>query len=75
MNDSFRAGEPREADEGDKNARLLRFAQPSSLDVRAKYASLLGISGAPHPGIFEQLFGRNDVRYPFCCTEVAVCEK
>jgi hypothetical protein len=37
-----------------KNAYLLRFSHPSSLRRTSKYASLLRISGALHPGIFEQ---------------------
>jgi hypothetical protein len=37
-----------------KNAHLLRFPHPSSLRRTFKYASLLGISGALHLGIFEQ---------------------
>jgi hypothetical protein len=41
-----------------KNARLLRFPHPSSLRRTSKYASLLRISGAFHPGIFEQPGGK-----------------
>jgi hypothetical protein len=37
-----------------KNARLRRCPHPSSLRRTLKYASLLGISGALHPGIFDQ---------------------
>jgi hypothetical protein len=37
-----------------KNAHLLRFPHPSSLRRTVKYASFLRISGALHPGIFEQ---------------------
>jgi hypothetical protein len=40
-----------------KNAHLRRFPHPSSLRRTPKYASLLRISGALHPGIFEQLAG------------------
>jgi hypothetical protein len=36
-----------------KNAHLLRFPHPSSLQRTCKYASLLRISGALHLGIFE----------------------
>jgi hypothetical protein len=36
-----------------KNAHLLRFPLPSSLQRTFKYASLLRISGALHLGIFE----------------------
>jgi hypothetical protein len=36
-----------------KNAHLLRSPHPSSLQRTCKYASLLRISGALHPGIFE----------------------
>jgi hypothetical protein len=36
-----------------KNAHLLRFPHPSSLQRTFKYASLLRISGALHLGIFE----------------------
>ena len=38
-----------------KNAHLLRFPYPSSLRRTFMYASFLGISGALHLGIFEQL--------------------
>ena len=37
-----------------KNAHLLRFPHPSSLQRTTKYASLLGISGALHLDIFDQ---------------------
>jgi hypothetical protein len=37
-----------------KNAHLRRSPHPSSLRRTSKYASLLRISGALHPGIFEQ---------------------
>jgi hypothetical protein len=37
-----------------KNGHLLRFPYPSSLRRTAKYASLLGISGALHLALFEQ---------------------
>src|SRR4030042_4772210 len=37
-----------------KNAHLRRFPYPSSLQRTFKYASLLRISGALHPGIFDQ---------------------
>jgi len=37
-----------------KNARLRRSPHPSSLQRTFKYASLLRISGALHPGIFDQ---------------------
>jgi hypothetical protein len=36
-----------------KNAHLRRFPRPSSLQRTYKYASLRGISGALHLGIFE----------------------
>jgi hypothetical protein len=36
-----------------KNAHLRRFPRPSSLQRTHRYASLLGISGALHLGIFE----------------------
>ncbi len=36
-----------------KNAHLRSCPRPSSLNVRTKYASLLGMSGALHPGIFD----------------------
>jgi len=36
-----------------KITHLLRFLHPSSLQRTCKYASLLGISGALHPGIFD----------------------
>ena len=53
MNGSFLAGAPRCADTGAQNAHLRRFPRPSSVDVRTKYASLLGTSGALHLGIFD----------------------
>jgi hypothetical protein len=37
-----------------KNAHLRRSPHPSSLRRTFKYASLLRISGALHPGIFDQ---------------------
>jgi len=37
-----------------KNAHLLRFPHPSSLQRTSEYASFLRISGALHLGIFEQ---------------------
>ena len=37
-----------------KNAHLLRFSHPSSLQRTSKYASFLRISGALHRGISEQ---------------------
>jgi hypothetical protein len=37
-----------------KNAYLLRSPHPSSLRRTSEYASLLGISGALHLGIFDQ---------------------
>ena len=37
-----------------KNAHLLRFPHPSSLQRTTKYASLLGTSGALHLDIFDQ---------------------
>jgi hypothetical protein len=37
-----------------KKTHLLCFHHPSSLQRTSKYASLLGISGALHLGIFEQ---------------------
>jgi len=37
-----------------KKGHLLRFPHPSSLRRTAKYASLLGISGALHLALFEQ---------------------
>jgi len=37
-----------------KNAHLQRSPHPSSLQRTSKYASLLKISGALHPGIFDQ---------------------
>jgi hypothetical protein len=42
-----------------KNGYLLRFPHPSSLQRTAKYASLLGISGALHLALFEQS-GKDD---------------
>jgi hypothetical protein len=54
MKDSFLAGKPREADKGFQNTHLRRCPRPSSLNVRPKYASLLGMSGALHLDIFEQ---------------------
>ena len=54
MKGSFLAGEPREADQGDKKERLRRCPPPSSLNVRPKYASLLGLSGALHLHLFYQ---------------------
>ncbi len=53
MNGSFLAGAPRCADTGAQNAHLRRFLRPSPVDVRTKYASLLGTSGALHLGIFD----------------------
>jgi hypothetical protein len=43
-----------------KNAHLLRFPHPSSLQRTAKYASLLRISGALHLALFEQP-GKDDL--------------
>jgi len=43
-----------------KNAHLRRCPRPSSLQRTSKYASLLRISGALHPGIFDQP-ERNDI--------------
>jgi hypothetical protein len=37
-----------------KNTHLRRCPHPSSLQRTSKYASLFRISGALHPGIFEQ---------------------
>jgi hypothetical protein len=37
-----------------KNAHLRRYPHPSSLRRTSKYASLLRISEALHPSIFEQ---------------------
>jgi hypothetical protein len=37
-----------------KNGHLLRFPHPSSLRCKAKYISLLRISGALHLALFEQ---------------------
>ena len=37
-----------------KNAHMLCFPNPSSLQRTFKYASLLRISGASHLGIFKQ---------------------
>jgi len=54
MNGSFRAGKPRCADQGFQKAHLRRCPRPSSLNVRAKYASLLGMSGALHLDLFDQ---------------------
>ena len=54
MSGSFLAGAPREADQDAKNTHLLRCPPSSSLDVRTKYASLLGLSGALHLGISDQ---------------------
>ncbi len=42
-----------------KNVHLWRCPHPSSLRRTSKYASFLRISGALHPGIFEQS-GEND---------------
>ncbi len=53
MKGSFPAGAPRRADTGAQNAHLRRSPRPSSVDARAKCASLLGTSGALHPGIFD----------------------
>ncbi len=53
MNSSFIAGAPRRADTGAQNANLRRFPRPLSVDVRTKYASLLGTSGALHLGIID----------------------
>jgi hypothetical protein len=54
MNGSFPAGKPREAGQGFKKAHLLRSPPSSSLNVRAQYASLVGILGALHLTLFEQ---------------------
>jgi hypothetical protein len=54
MSGSFLAGKPREAEQGFKTTHLLRCPRPSSLNVRPKYASLLGTSGALHLGTFDQ---------------------
>jgi hypothetical protein len=43
-----------------KKSHLLRFPHPSSLQRTAKYASLLGISGALHLALFEQP-GKDDL--------------
>jgi hypothetical protein len=60
MNGSFLAGAPREADKGAQKAHLRRCPRPSSLNVRPKYASLLGMSGALHLDIFDQPIGQRD---------------
>jgi len=57
MYGSFPAGEPREAEKGSKRHHLLRSPRPSSLNVQAKYASLLGMSAALHLAPFDQPFG------------------
>jgi len=51
---SFLTGKHREAAKGFKNTHLRRCPRPSSLNVHTQYASLLGMSGALHLGIFEQ---------------------
>ena len=53
MKGYFFTGAPRRADTGARNAHLRRFPRPSSVNVRAKYASLLRTSGALHLGIFD----------------------
>jgi len=42
-----------------KNTRLRRYPPPSSLRRTIKYTSLLGISEALHPGIFQQPVNRS----------------
>ncbi len=54
MYGSFPAGKPREAEPGFKKGNLLRCPPSPSLDVRPKYASLLGMSGALHLTLFDQ---------------------
>jgi hypothetical protein len=54
MNGSILAGKPREAEIGFQKAHLRRCPRPSSLNVRPKYASFLGILGALHLSLFEQ---------------------
>jgi Leu/Phe-tRNA-protein transferase len=49
----LRASSTRPIDRRVKNAHLRRFPRPSSVNVRAKYASLLRTSGALHLGIFD----------------------
>ncbi len=51
---SFLTGMPRTADQGIQNDHLRRCPPPSSLNVRTKYASLLSLSDALHPDIFDQ---------------------
>jgi len=41
-----------------KKDHLRRSPRPSSLNVRAKYASLLGTSGALHLALFDQPAGK-----------------
>jgi len=55
-----------------KNAHLLRCPRPSSLNVRQKYASLLGMSGALPLGIFEQPTERSPKQF---CFEIACTYK
>jgi hypothetical protein len=54
MKGSLLAGAPRCAGQGAKCTHLRRCPRPSSLTVRLKYASLLGMSGALHLGTFDQ---------------------
>ena len=54
MNGSILTGKPRRAEKGFQKAHLRCCPRPSSLNVRAKYASLLGIWGALHLSLFEQ---------------------
>jgi hypothetical protein len=54
MSGSYLPGAPREAGRGAKQIHLRRCPHPSSLNVRTKYASLLGMSGALHLNPFDQ---------------------
>jgi hypothetical protein len=57
MNGSYLAGKPRGADQGFKKAHLRRCPRPSTY---AKYASLLGLSGALHLDLFDQPERKDD---------------
>jgi hypothetical protein len=49
-----------------KNAHLLRYPRPSSLQRTSKYASLLRISGALQLGIFEHPGKKPLAQQPAC---------
>jgi hypothetical protein len=57
-----------------KNAHLRRSPHPSSLRRTFKYASLLRISGALHPGIFDQP-AKNDFFNRFFILDFAIMVK